>query len=958
MKSGVFLKHSSLGSYVFSVVLLTALARGTVRADTIDVTVDTTALSGTTAALAFDFIDGDGLINNSVSIGNFQSDAVTGPGETTGDVTGALPGTVTLSDAQFFNELLLPATLGTSISFELDYTNIPGSPPDAFSLFLLDAAGINSLVTTDLPGDELLEVDMSGGASGTVLAPIAIAPGIGIRFSSGLPTPTPEPGPALLLGAGLLLIICERGLRGRNRASGRFRSIRAAAIVLSAAGISSAQSLPSLDSDLQVSLSGIVYDRTANTFDVRATLMNTSALTLSGPFSFVLTSTTPGSVFLANATCRTAQDQPVLVANFPSNGLVPGTSMPPITLQFNNPFQAGFTFTQTVLAGDQCASQLVFRAFSDAFPLPDDATLLQALQLEQPALCLITAPANPMTLSQALTSIQQNVDQFAGPGAMASFLAGVAGMGQDELSTWALAALFSQGGAGALAAFVAAHQNDPQNPVHLVNAAGVAGLIGLPNEALALLDAADALGGDFGSPMGIHGQAVALNNRGFALSQLGQWSQAQPLVSNAMSMEPLLAEARTNLGVAQLCQGDAGDGEKNIRAGLRRSPKDLRYDQIFDLSAGVTPNLPHLPYPAIADQLEAYQTFYQSYVPDIYQHANDLQAQATSLNQQAAQQEFQNPPPPLDGQHLLDIGVAFGRIQRELWDNQTPPGLADLWSNVQSGRQAVNNLAIEAFNQFGVLGGQEPLPCCDVHGVETSAHAAWREKCQTAAKGLLTQFLFTQGRYEQASRAFSVPWYQALTGLAANVSDPLFEQGIGVAAQSTLTSQFGDVAAGALGIMTPLVAIWQLGQGPVGVAAPPSDEPAAAIPPPCPPVLWGGHLTYSIFGFGVGANCDGISASIDSPGIKNFLGGNIPTKLPIVAKVNLMWNGNWSVFSGVSLGAGPVSVKPGFVVVGNGQNITGFGVSSAESLGAGPFKLGTNFQVLVTGATNVGISTP
>jgi hypothetical protein len=71
-----------------------------------------------------------------------------------------------------------------------------------------------------------------------------------------------------------------------------------------------------------------------------------------------------------------------------------------------------------------------------------------------------------------------------------------------------------------------------------------------------------------------------------------------------------------------------------------------------------------------------------------------------------------------------------------------------------------------------------------------------------------------------------------------------------------------------------------------------------------------------------------------------------------------MWNGNWSVFSGVSLGAGPVSVKPGFVVVGNGQNITGFGLSSAESLGAGPFKLGTNFQVLVTGATNVGISTP
>lgn len=957
------LNYSSTRGSVYFIAVLTALATGTVRGDTIDVTVDTTALAGSAATLAFDFIDGDGLINNSVSINNFQSDAVIGPAQTTGDVTGGLPGTVTLSDTQFFNELLLPGTLGASISFELDYTNNPGSTPDSLSFFLLDAAAINSLVTTDLPGDELLEVDMTGGTNGTVLLPTAISPGIRISLNSGSPTPTPETSPMLVLGTGLLLLVCGRRLSGRKRGSMRGRStysitVVSAAITLSACGNASAQGLPSLDSDLQVSLSGIVYDRTANTFDVRATLTNTSASTLSGPFSFVLTSTTPTGVFLANATCRTAQDQPVLVANFPSNGLVPGTSMPPVTLQFSDPLQAGFTFTQTVLAGDQCASQLVFRAFSDAFPLPDDATLLQALQLEQPVLCMINAPANPMTLSQALTSIQQNVDQYAGPGALESFTASVSAMGQDELSTWAMAALFHQGGGGALAAFLAAHQNDPQNPVHLVNAAGVAGLIGLPNEALAMLDAADALGGDFGSPMGINGRAVALNNRGFALSQLGQWSQAQPILSNAMSMEPLLAEARTNLGIAKFCQGNTSDGEKNIRAGLRRSPEDLRYDQIFDLSAGVTPNLPHLPYPAIADQLEAYQTFYQSYVPAIYQQADDLLNQASNINQQAAQQELQNPLPALDGQHLVDIGAAFGRIQRELWDDQTPPGLANLWSNVQTGRQAVNNLAAEAYNQFGTLGGQEPLPCCDVHGVETSAHAAWRQKCQTAAKGLLTQFLFTQGRYEQASRAFSVPWYQALTGLAANVSDPLFEQGIGISAQSSLTSQFGDVAGGALGILTPLVAIWQLGKGPVGVAAPPSDEPAANIPPPCPPELWGGHLTYSVFGFGVGANCDGISASIDSPGIKNFLGGKIPTNLPIAAKVNLMWNGNWSVFGGVNLGAGPVSVKPGFIVTGNGQNITDFGFSSAFNLGSGPFKLGSNFQLMVSGATNIGITAP
>jgi tetratricopeptide (TPR) repeat protein len=955
--------NSYLEALAYVVALVAALPSGSALADTIDVHVDTTALSGSSATLAFDFIDGDGLVNNSLSIENFQSDAVIGPESTTGDVTGAFPGTVKLSDTQFFNELLLPATLGSSISFKIDYTNAAGSPPDSLSLFLLDAAAINSLVTTNLSGDALLEIDMNGSHSGAVLLPSAISPGVGITVASSSPTLTPEPRLVILLCVSLLSMACVRGLRDRNRggaAKGRpahgntTHLLVLAAIVLLESGIVSAQNLPSLDSDLQVTLSGIVFDRTSNTFGVRATLSNTSTSTLMGPISFVVTSTTPTSVFLANATCRTAQDQPLLVANFPAGGLLPGASMPPITLQFNDPLRATFTFTQTVLAGDQCTSQLVFRAFSDAAPLPDDATLLQAMQLSQPLLCMIAASVNPMTLSQAMTSIQQNVDQFAGPGALKSFLASVRSIGQDELSTWATAALFQQGGLGALVAFLAAHQNDPQNPIHLVNAAGVAGLIGLPNEALAMLDAADALGGNFGSPMGINGRAVALNNRGFALSRLGQWSQAQPFLANAMSMEPLLAEARTNLGIAMFCQGNSSAGEKNVRAGMRRSPEDLRYDQIFDLSAGVAPNLPHLPYPAIASQIEAFQTFYQTYVPDIYQHADDLQSQSTAIGQQILQQELQNPLPPLDSEHVLDVSIAFGRIRRELWDDQTPPGLANLWSNVLATQQAGNNLASEASNQFGILLGQEPLPCCDPKtGMETSAHAAWRGKCQGSAKGLLTQFLFTQGHYEQASRAFSVPWYKAMTGLAADVSHPLYNQVMGLSAQSSLTSQFGDVADTALGIMTPLAAIWQLGKGSLEVASPPSDEPASAIPPPCPPELWGGRLTYSIFGFGVGANCDGISASIDSPGIKNFLGGKIPTQLPIVAKVNLMWNGPWTLFTGVKVSAGPVSITPGFIATGNGQSITGFGFSSASSLGAGPFKLGSNFQVLVTGAPSI-----
>src|SRR5215469_7505798 len=99
---------------LLSVILLVSRS---VKADSIQVSIDTTVLSGTSGTLAFDFIDGDGVINNSVSIVNFASDATLEPGIPTGSVTGDLPGTVTLSDTNFFNELLVPATLGSSITF-------------------------------------------------------------------------------------------------------------------------------------------------------------------------------------------------------------------------------------------------------------------------------------------------------------------------------------------------------------------------------------------------------------------------------------------------------------------------------------------------------------------------------------------------------------------------------------------------------------------------------------------------------------------------------------------------------------------------------------------------------------------------------------------------------------------------------------------------------------------------
>jgi len=175
------------------------------RADTI-VTVDTSTLSGTSAQLAFDFIDG-GTPSNTITISGFGTDGTLGSTVPTGGVSGNLPGTVVLTDSDFFNEYLTGITLGSTFSFILSATTNPSaSLPDAFSLFLLDPSAEFSLVSTSDPtgSNSLLTLNIDGSAEGALSvydASVTTAPAN---------TTVPEPATLLLLGAGLLPLLRKR----------------------------------------------------------------------------------------------------------------------------------------------------------------------------------------------------------------------------------------------------------------------------------------------------------------------------------------------------------------------------------------------------------------------------------------------------------------------------------------------------------------------------------------------------------------------------------------------------------------------------------------------------------------------------------------------------------------------------------------------------------------------------
>jgi hypothetical protein len=205
-----------LGSTVAVVSVLTLCAPG--RAQSVyDVTLNTTGLSGSSGYLAFDFSDGDGVNNNTVSITSFVTDGgLTGATSSAGGASGTLPGNLSITDSSFFNESLQQVTYGTSLSFRVTLSQaFAGGTQDEFSFFLLNASGTGSAVPTSDPAglDSVFIVDVTGTPGGSLQAFTTTAPGISFQIAP-LQSSAPEPGTMGLAALPLLgLFLVKRTRR-------------------------------------------------------------------------------------------------------------------------------------------------------------------------------------------------------------------------------------------------------------------------------------------------------------------------------------------------------------------------------------------------------------------------------------------------------------------------------------------------------------------------------------------------------------------------------------------------------------------------------------------------------------------------------------------------------------------------------------------------------------------------
>jgi hypothetical protein len=211
-------------NFVALAALLLAAAARPVRADSFNVSLDTSSLSGT-QVLAFLLNDGDGVVDNSATLSGFAfgGGAAQGTPDYLGStgVSGDLTSSIAMDDSSLATAIFTQDfTPGSSLSFLLNITNnFAGVTPDTFAMEICDTT-LTTCYSDDTNTGAMLVLNLTGGT----LSPSSfILNGASDQnlpapvVTEGSSTATPEPESLLLLGLGILALGCGRHFIRRPR---------------------------------------------------------------------------------------------------------------------------------------------------------------------------------------------------------------------------------------------------------------------------------------------------------------------------------------------------------------------------------------------------------------------------------------------------------------------------------------------------------------------------------------------------------------------------------------------------------------------------------------------------------------------------------------------------------------------------------------------------------------------
>lgn len=249
----------------------------------------------------------------------------------------------------------------------------------------------------------------------------------------------------------------------------------------------------------------------------------------------------------------------------------------------------------------------VFRTLGDLRP-PDttDETLYELDEWKQQ--CRRSPMPRPMSLSTALSGIDRNLRRAYGAKAV-NRLETRAGRTPASAQRLAGAASVGRAPAAGLIAMIRAHELEPREASHLVGAAALATTVGMPREALALLDAAARLDDRRPGALGFSNEAISLTNRGAALLAAGRPADAERVLEAALEKEPLMSEAARSLSFAAVCLGKDDKARTWYKRSRRRTPE--RPAHPLDTTRGPSSELRKLPLPTSVREAASLLPTYQ-----------------------------------------------------------------------------------------------------------------------------------------------------------------------------------------------------------------------------------------------------------------------------------------------------------------------------------------------------------
>ncbi len=582
-------------------------------------------------------------------------------------------------------------------------------------------------------------------------------------------------------------------------------------------------------------------------------------------------------------------------------------------------------------------------AVSDGRSLKSEQGYANELADRKARLCVSPGlGSEPVSLDQARKTIRSTIEASVGRTPYDMFLANPLANDATRLARVGAASLIPNGQgepnpAGGVVALLRAHELEPDNPNHLINAAGTVAMLGMPREALALLDAADALPRKPDTVMGISGTAVAQNNRGHVLLTLGRWADAETVLREAIANEPLLSEAKQNLAVALLCQNKQDEAAHYLYGGMRRSiqwdsddivtdPPDTPAEERrtrqpaskeYDLSQGKTLTIPVIRYPENPSQYSSFYAQYGQYI----QRAND---RITSNAQRLGELGLKQPPEnDLTSKRLQNLWAAMNTARYE--------------TTLHPLYEAMNAGWVETARVEGDVEGRVSKI------INAGLDEVNKAKCRAEIESSHPQWVAAQKRYDQATAAYVAPWYKHVTGIAANLGDPVRNE----IAQTSLENDAEAMLANVVGqaaLYTGLGTIYKL-CGAAPAAGKESTDPKLEKSGRCPEGLRGAKAKFGVGDLlEIAFNCEEIEFTVAPEALVGpFL------------KIGLKNDGTVTGFAGAQAGAGTVG-QEGFYITGNLKTgaLTDGGFKVAVEYNAGPITVdGFEYNLSVATAIDV-----